>query len=340
MLGGVRLLFLSRKPPGRGGMQRLNRDLARCLRMIGGRGARVCAPLVRWDISFPFRLLADCVFAVMCRDRVHLGDAALAPLGALLSACGCRVSATACGLDVTYPAVWYQFLIRASLPRLRVVICISSATADEVRKRGVPDERIRIIPCGLWPEEIPPVTPVPDLPTLLTVGRLVPRKGVAWFVAEVFPLLRREIPGLRYRIAGSGPEASLIKKVVQERGLTEAIIFDTNLDDLALEKAYADASAFVLPLLPRPGDMEGFGIVLIEAAARGVPVAAARLGGAPDAVIEGITGQLFEARNAQACAATILQLLRTRQDRQRIASAARERYSWHCLLPLYRDALL
>ncbi len=336
----MRLLFVSRKPPGRGGMQRLNRDLARGLRLIGGSDVRVCTPLAQWDISFPLRVLAGCVFAVMCRDRVHLGDAALAPLGAMLSLCGCRVSVTTCGLDVTYPSAWYQFFIRASLPRLRVVVCISNATADEVRKRGVADDCIRIIPCGLWPEDIPPVASVPAAQMLLTVGRLVPRKGVAWFVTEVFPLLRREIPGLRYRIVGSGPEALLIKKVVHEGGLTEAIIFDMNLDNYALEKAYADASVFVLPLLPRPGDMEGFGIVLIEAAARGVPVAAARLGGAPDAVIEDVTGQLFEAGNAEACARTILAQLTTPQDRERIAAATREHYSWHRLLPLYRDALL
>ncbi|MBI2117976.1 glycosyltransferase, partial [Candidatus Peregrinibacteria bacterium] len=63
-----------------------------------------------------------------------------------------RVTVTACGLDVIWPRRWYQWMLRRTLPSLDRVVCISRATAEEVRRRGVVEEKIVVISPGVWME--------------------------------------------------------------------------------------------------------------------------------------------------------------------------------------------
>lgn len=334
-----RVLFITRKQSGIGGMERLNEDLWRAIQTLQPSSQRV-RPWGRGDVTFPARAF----FAALTASRVHLGDAALAPLGACLALLGKRVSLTACGLDVIYPRSWYQWFLRRSLPHLSKVHCISRATAGEVRRRGVSSEKIVVLPCGVW--TLPPWgrdisaprgrSDAP--PRLLTVGRLIPRKGIAWFLAEVWPILQGEFPGIQCTIIGSGKEENSIKKLVHERGFTD-VDLRGSLTDPERDAVFLESDLFVMPNVAVPGDMEGFGIVCIEAASRGLPVVASRLEGITDAVREGMTGRFFTPGDARDAARVITEMLRNPLDPELVAHAARTHYSWDALLPQYRDVL-
>lgn len=237
-------------------------------------------------------------------------------------------------------------MLRRTLPAMDRVVCISRATAEQVRRCGVAEENIVVIPCGVCGPchgEVPRDTAGPrtiTAPTLLTIGRLVPRKGVAWCVREVLPRLLRDFPNLQYRIVGVGPEEKLIKKFIQEMGLEQCVHLLGELGNAAWEEQISEADLLLVPNIPMPGDMEGFGIVCIEASARGVPVVAARLEGLADAVIEGKTGQFFAPGDAEDCARVVKEVLhldRLGVTSQAIARATLEHYGWPRLLQRYRD---
>ncbi len=329
-------------------MQQLSWDVWRGMHEAYGERARLCALKQSPLVVFVLRAVVLGVITVWRGGRVHLGDAALAPLGWFLKNIGRgRVTVTACGLDVIWPRRWYQWMLRRTLPAMDRVVCISRATAEEVRKRGVAEERICIIPCGIWPVErgtgVSACAPCNPIPLLLTVGRLVPRKGIAWFVQNVVPFLLRDFPRLQYVVVGSGPEEFLINKFVQENGLETCVHLRGEFDDAEREECFALADLFVAPNIPVAGDMEGFGIVCIEASARGVPVVAARLDGLSDAVIDGETGRLFEPGDPEDCVRVVKEVLggahfdELSVTRQAMARATLECYGWPKLFQRYKD---
>lgn len=357
------LLFITRKWDGHGGMQQLSRDLWRGMEQEYGERARLCV-----SSGGCYWLLRSMFLSVRILRRgghVHLGDAALAPFGWFLKKVGRgRVTVTACGLDVVWPRWWYQWVLQRTLPRMDCVVCISRATAAEVRRRGVGEEKIVVIPCGVWsvergtgqhspacrqaglPRQIRTVSvraPCCPVPLLLTIGRLVARKGVLWFVREVVPILLRDLPHLQYWIVGSGSQELLIKKFVQEKGLEHCVHLLGELDDARREECFALADLLVVPNIPVTGDMEGFGIVCIEASARGIPVVAARCGGLSDAVIEGETGRFFTPGNVGDCARVVKEVLghfdRLSVTRNAVARATLEHYGWPNLFQRYRDEI-
>ena len=242
---------------------------------------------------------------------VHLGDAALVPLGWILKKMGAkRVTVTVCGLDVIWQQHWYQWFLKKTFPSMDHVVCISNATAEEVRRRGVQEKKISVIPCGIWAcHGEKNISHDDTFPILLTIGRLVKRKGHAWFIEKVLPLLIQEYSRLEYWIIGEGPERKRIESIIQKYVLESHVRLFGSVSDILREEYYRKADAFVMPNIPIPGDMEGFGIACIEASSRGIPVVAARLEGLQDAVIEGETGMFFESGNVEDCMTAIRNVL-------------------------------
>ena len=174
-------------------------------------------------------------------------------------------------------------------------------------------------------------------PSLLSVGRFVPRKGMFWFVREVVPFLLRDFPRLQYVVVGSGLQEQLIKKFVRRNGLEEFVHLRGGLDDAEREECFAQADMLIMPNIAVVGDMEGFGIVCIEASARGVPVVAARLDGLSDAVIDGETGRFFEPGDPEDCVRVIREVIGRQWDSSKLARATLEHYGWPKLFQRYRD---
>ncbi len=334
------VLFLARSWHGHGGMQRLNRDVVGHMAKERGNSFRAVYPAGRSFTDLFGFCLRSIAAAWTLRGRgvrVHTGDAAALPLGIV-----CKwmsrgsLSTTACGLDVIYPRHWYQSMLRFCLPRCVHVLCISDVTAEEIRQRGIATEKITVIPCGIDASDTQLYTKR-DPHLLVTVGRLVRRKGVSWFLEHVFPRLLVKNPQLRYVIVGDGQEKERIESIITQLHLDDAVSIWPNASDETRQSILDTASVFIAPNIRVRGDMEGFGIVCVEAGERGLQTAAARIEGLQDAVIDRQSGRLFAQKNVDDCIGILTEMLRHPLDPQHVRTATLNRFSWNRIIPLYND---
>ncbi|HLD71214.1 MAG TPA: glycosyltransferase family 4 protein [Candidatus Peribacteraceae bacterium] len=324
-----RLLSIARTTGGFGGMQRLQSDLDRALENV---------PDIIYVIVRPFGTLLDptFLFRALLHARgsvVHLGDASLVFLIPLLRLCGAqRIIVTACGLDVVYDHALYQRYIRMLLKKADHVIAISRATAAQVVHRGANPRNVSVIPCG-----IVDVRGLTSGTGLLSVCRLVPRKGIAWFLEHVFPIVLAQDPAVRWTIVGDGPELVCIEQLRTQLKLESSVTILGSVSEEKKQKIFSVHSVFLMPNIPVPGNMEGFGITCIEASARGLSVAAARLEGIQDAVLEARTGIFFRPSDAEDAARVVLSLLRNPLPPANVSRETKESFSWRHLMPQYMD---
>ena len=176
------------------------------------------------------------------------------------------------------------------------------------------------------PSEIPRTGP----PVILSVSRLVPCKGLD-IVLNALPALLKNFPRLQYWIAGDGPQRATLGRLARTLKVDHAVSFLGELshtkssgDIPHLPELYRQASIFVLPTrVDSETGPEGFGIVYLEASASGLPVVAARSGGAAEAVIENETGLLVPPDDPQALTQALSRLLNDAEMRQRLGRAGR-----------------
>lgn len=290
---------------------------------------------------------------------VYIGDSLLAPLGVLLKKIFRKpVIIIACGLDITWPFPPYQFLIPRCLKILDHVVSISPETRVQCLKRGLPPENVTFIPIGI-PESIPenPAWSA-DLKTrlsarigkdlagrriLLTVGRLVKRKGVEDFIRTVLPRLIAARRDILYLVVGEGVQREGIEAAVAQTGLGEHVLLTGRVGTETLREIYAAADLFVMPNIRVANDMEGFGIVALEAAAAGLPVVAADIEGIQAAVQDGANGMLVPCGDALRYTEVILHFLADEEARRDFGARAkafvREHYAWGKIAEQYLSLL-
>jgi phosphatidylinositol alpha-1,6-mannosyltransferase len=217
--------------------------------------------------------------------------------------------------------------MRWTFSRGDAVVANSSFTAGVLRDLGVDDPVVAY--CGVRGPAIPPVR-APE-PTILSVGRLIRRKGFDR-VLEALPAVLERVPTLRYEVVGHGPDASFLRDRAKELGIADHVRFLGEVDDAGLARAYARAWCFVLPTRTIDGDVEGFGIVYLEAALASLPSIGSRGCGAEDAIEDGRSGILVQGDDSAQIAAALVLLL---TDRDRMVSMgaygrarALEQFSW------------
>jgi glycosyltransferase involved in cell wall biosynthesis len=226
-----------------------------------------------------------------------------------------------------------RFIVWAAR-RSAKVIAISSYTANELRELvDVPIEVIPYTAALPLPAATAPVGRA-GAPTILFVGRLVERKGVAHLI-EAIALLKDRTA--RLVIVGDGPERPRLESLSRQNGLANRVAFLGKIPDADLRRAYADASVFVLPsVVDARGDTEGLGVVLLEAMNYGVPVIASRIGGIVDIVADGESGLLVPPGDAPALAAALDRILGSQDAARRLGEAGRrrlrEQFSWDAIV--------
>ena len=162
----------------------------------------------------------------------------------------------------------------------------------------MPVDRVQVVPNGVRVERFSLGSGSTDGQiNLISVGRLVKRKGFAWFVDKVMPLLP---PHVCYSIIGSGPEEEVIKDAIQRHDLQDRVRLLGQCSDSQLVQMYQESDLLIMPNRPVPGDMEGFGVVILEAGACGTPTVAAKLEGITDVITPGENGVLVENGHAEA----------------------------------------
>jgi phosphatidylinositol alpha-1,6-mannosyltransferase len=275
--------------------------------------------------------------------------ASLAPvLRGRLARRGTRMAAIPVGRDVTLPTPGYRWLVRRVFSALDLVLPISRATADECLARGADPASLHVIPCGVDTGAFAPprdraaarrellraigespATVPDDALLLVSVGRHQARKGFQWFADEVMPRLPDNV---YYLVTGVGPMTPRIQAAIDRHGLGGRARLLGKVPEDTLRTLYRGGDLFIMPNIHVPGDIEGFGVVMLEAGLCGLPVVAAELEGISDVVREGENGHLAPSRDAEAFARAIL---RYRGDREALAVASRaaarytaRTYSW------------
>jgi phosphatidyl-myo-inositol dimannoside synthase len=147
-----------------------------------------------------------------------------------------------------------------------------------------------------------------DAPVLLTVGRLQRRKGHD-MVISALPLIKAKFLRATYLIVGAGEEFAYLQALVDEMGIADSVIFAGCVADEALPGYYAACDVFIMPNREIDGDIEGFGMVYLEASAAGKPVIGGRSGGTSDAILDGITGLRVDGTNVGEIANAVIALL-------------------------------
>jgi phosphatidyl-myo-inositol dimannoside synthase len=159
-------------------------------------------------------------------------------------------------------------------------------------------------------------------PVLLSVGRLVPRKGVDTVLHALRRLGARH-PELRYVVCGDGPERPQLERLAEQLRVAHMVRFLGQVPAEALPDVYRLCDIFVHAARQEEADVEGFGLVLLEASASGKPVVATRSGGVTDAVQHEQTGLLCEPQDAAALAGSIARLLEDGALAQRLGEQGR-----------------
>jgi phosphatidyl-myo-inositol dimannoside synthase len=149
-----------------------------------------------------------------------------------------------------------------------------------------------------------------DRPTVVCVSRLVPRKGQDVLI-RTLPEIRRRVPGAALLVVGGGPDLPRLRRLVERHRLTGDVRFTGPVPWAELPEHYAAGHVFAMPCRTRRGglDVEGLGLVYLEASATGLPVVAGSSGGAPDAVRPGETGYVVDGRCVDAVADRVSSLL-------------------------------
>lgn len=216
------------------------------------------------------------------------------------------------------------------------IFAVSRYTAGLARDLGVSRRKVHVVPNGVdaarfdlpsAAERARKFREWHDLvgrPCFATVARLVPHKGIDTAIAAL-PALRQRVPGATYVVVGDGPDATRLRGLASQLGVSDGVRFLGRVPDEEVVDALLACDAFALLSREARPDVEGFGLVLLEAGACGKPVLGAKSGGIPDAVAEGDSGLLVAPDDVQATADALVRLLGDRELAQRLGEGGRRR---------------
>jgi phosphatidylinositol alpha-1,6-mannosyltransferase len=245
-------------------------------------------------------------------------------------------------------------LVRPALAELDALGVISGYTEDALAPLAGDRTAVHRLPPGVDTDELRPEgdeTGVrarfglrQDQPVALCLSRLVPRKGQDVLI-ETWPAVRAEIPGAHLLVAGTGPLEARLRRRAASLGLAEAVTFTGGVSAAELASFYRAADVFAMPARTRRAglDVEGLGMVYLEAQACGVPAIAGRSGGAPEAVVDGQTGRVVDGSDRRAVTAALVELLDDPQRRAAMGRAGREfveaHYAWPVVASRFQTAI-
>jgi phosphatidylinositol alpha-1,6-mannosyltransferase len=352
----TKILFISRAyPPVIGGIENQNYELGKWLgkiaevKIIANKGGKKFLPFF-----LPYATLKS-LFLARKYDAVLLGDGVLGILAYKLKFLHPRkpIFCVVHGLDLTfksslYQKLWVNKFLKNSIDKF---IAVGNETLKVAKEKGIPENKIVFIPNGIDPEKFYAKYErqklseilkenIENKKIILTSGRLAKRKGVAWFIENVLPNLPENI---FYVIAGDGPDKESIQKAIRKIQLPEKIKLLGKVSDETRNILFNTADLFVQPNIKVDGDMEGFGLSVIEAASCQKVVLASNIEGLKDAIIDGQNGFLVESGNAAAWKEKINDLLAKDAFRQEFGEKARQyvidNFRWEIIAKRYLEEI-
>jgi len=289
---------------------------------------------VRWHAAGRSRAamswqLTECLVG-SAPDLVLFTHVALLPLARLVRslAPAARVAVLAHGTEVWHP------LPRRPARELLQVDAFASPSEFTARKltevHGIPRERVAVLPHGLDPAWAAACDAAGQEHSLRVAGQILlsvtrlsradtAGKGVD-LVLQAMPTVLQSYPDARYVVAGGGGDLPRLKEAVRRLSLENAVQLLGPCSGEELRRAYSAADIFVLPT-----QVEGFGVVFLEAMFNRLPVVAVRASATPEVVEDGVAGLLVAPEDSPALAAALCSLLANRERRQAMARAGRSR---------------
>jgi len=247
--------------------------------------------------------------------------------------------------DLSLPGKIQPTLIRFALKKAAAVATPSHFTRQRVLQYGLDPERVSVVypgvellSAGVGAEQADPLDrpawlePFRNRWLILTVARLVRRKGQDT-VIRALPHLIERIPSLHYLIVGDGPAAADLQELACGLGVQDRVTFAGRVEDADLPACYRACQVFAMPTRPGVSDgtggarieVEGFGIVFLEAAAAGKPVIGSLAGGAAEAVVDGETGFLIDPLDLDALVERVLRLALEPETARRMGTVGQKR---------------
>ena len=290
-------------------------------------------------------------------DTVWFGAAAplalLAPRARLAGAS--RVLASTHGHEVG----WSMLPVARSVLRrigdgTDVVTFVSRYTRSRFASAFGPAARLEYLPPGVDTDRFRPDPAaraelrarygLGERPTAVCLSRLVPRKGQDALI-KALPSIRRRVDGAALVIVGGGPYLDALRKLATDCGVAEHVTFTGGVQAAELPAHHAMADVFAMPCRTRGAgmDVEGLGIVYLEASATGVPVIAGLSGGAPETVRHNKTGLVVDGRSVDEVAEAVVELLADRDRAAAMGATGREwvtsQWRWDTLAARLADLL-
>ncbi len=183
-----------------------------------------------------------------------------------------------------------------------------------------------------------------ERPAVVCLSRLVPRKGQDMLI-KALPSIRRRVGGAALVIVGGGPYLDTLRTLARRCGVADDVTFTGGVPAAELPAHHAMADVFAMPCRTRGAgmDVEGLGIVFLEASATGVPVVAGKSGGAPEAVRHNETGLVVNGRSVHEIADAVAGLLTDRDRAEEMGAAGRRwvtsQWRWDTLAARLADLL-
>ena len=238
----------------------------------------------------------------------------------------------------------FGWMMRRILNDADVLIANSNNTRQLLLKTwDMPEKRVRLLHPGADVERLVPAARDQgvreklgwgDRSVILTVGRLQVRKGHDQMIRSI-ATLKESHPNVLYSIVGEGKERSRLEELVQQHGVADWVEFRGEVDDDELRECYQQCDLFVLPNREVDGDIEGFGMVLLEAQACGKPVIAGASGGTAETMRDPETGRIVACEGPEELTRVVSELLSDAELRSRMGTSARkwveENFSWSSL---------
>ncbi len=354
------LLVTNDFPPRRGGIQSYLEQFAHRLAATGEHHLTVYAPRWRgsddYDRSAPFEVVrhpgtlmvpepgVDRRMRRLIREHgsetVWFGAAApLALLAARARSAGAeRVVASTHGHEVGWSMLpGARSALRRIGEETDIITFVSRYTRGRFASAFGPRARLEYLPPGVDNKRFRPDPAaraamrtrygLRDRPVVVCISRLVPRKGQDMLI-KAFPGIRARVDGAVLVIVGGGPAADSLHRLADRTAGAE-VVFTGAVPDAELPAHYAMADVFAMPCRTRGAglDVEGLGIVFLEASASGVPVVAGHSGGAPETVVQGKTGRVINGRSLDEITEAVSDLLADPAAARRVGEAGRR---WIC----------
>ncbi|MEU4415340.1 glycosyltransferase family 4 protein [Nocardia salmonicida] len=278
-------------------------------------------------------------------DTVWFGAAApLAVMAPILRRAGAeRILASTHGHEVGWSMLpGSRQVLRSIGEHTDVVTYVSKYTRGRFASAFGPRAALEHLPPGVDPTEFRPDPAareelrarygLGERPTVLCLSRLVPRKGQDMLIVAMSEI-RERVDGAVLVIAGGGPYETRLRALAEALGVQDSVVFTGRVPSGELAAHHTIADVFAMPCRTRGAglDVEGLGIVFLEASASGVPVVAGDSGGAPETVREGETGIVVHGRSVSQISDAIVELLTDRDKAAQMGAAGRawvER-NWH-----------